>query len=756
MSTDNHDKIRVVSWSRHDAHSFGDQQIEDTDANLLLETHFLNHPSKPDACVIRVTARALDPEKPIAPTSVVFYAISAPDELNPKNPKLDLEHTQQWGHVSLENPSAVMADGLDGDVRLTGHAASIGGEYTLLVRSPSQGTITSSSLSGPTHLKPISSATGSRAQVRARSDKVMDTLENISNFHVASSTAKIHSAFAVEKTLQRLLEKSSGQRSGGKPLYTLSDSVIDDASGVFVQRLLQVPFEIDASFVLTENREKEEVEAIEKGLTGEDLDAHLTIARNAFETKFDNIFALREKGVSEEYQNFAKIALSNVLGGIGFFHGSSIVRTTPSPENDNTGIGFLSPVSLFTATPSRAAFPRGFLWDEGFHQLIVQRWDADLSRECLKSWMALSQKDGWIPREQILGIEARARFPEHVQHLMVQDPLVANPPTILMPLRVFASLAKGKCAGDDKIACSMPFTGTGADSDFDAEVSAGNSSSILSQAIKYYTWLKTSQSGILPNSFRWRGRSLDVHAPDGYPLTLASGLDDYPRAEVPSNAERHVDLHCWMAWAAGAIAQLSNLVGKDSTQYWEEHETLKKALVDMHGVSGKSRRDGKLLCDYDGEEKICHEGYATILPLALGLLDPSDTRVGAILDSLESPSLLRARAGIMSLSKNSKWHRKGDDYWTGSVWMPFNFLTLAALRTKYSVREGPYKIRAQKLSKELLSSIVDNAFQVFSRTGQLWENYSPGDDGEGKSGRQFTGWSSLILLMLADMFEGVA
>lgn len=758
LSTEHHDKISSFSWSRHDGRRFGDQHIVDHDLNLRFTTSFQHHPSHPDAWAIRVSAVPLDNSKPTQPVSLVFYAAAGPDEVHQRTGAVDPTDAHLWGSVRLADHSQLSKEGLLDDVVLEGEAASVGGAYRVVVKEPAFGVVSDVVAAESAEPQPASTGagSGSRAYRRARGDKPDIKSLPVHAFHVASLPDDAKFAWAVEKALDRLLRKPRESASHNDPeplVYLLNDVVQSSSPGVLVQRLVRAPFQMESTFVRSEGRTEEEVRAIEEDLVEDKLDQLLKRSRERFDYRFERVFGLAEKGVSVEEQAFARAALSNLLGGIGFFYGSSVVQKKTSDGNGD--LEFLNPVGLLTATPSRALFPRGFLWDEGFHQLVVQRWDSELSRDCMRSWMAAIQATGWIPREQILGVEARNRFPEHVRHLMIQNPKVANPPTILMPLRVLASIGFENFESNE----TSPITCR--DSSVECETNdktrAGFSRSILEHVIRYYSWLKQTQSGMEPNSFRWRGRSSDIKAPEGYPLTLASGLDDYPRAEVPSTKERHVDLHCWMTWASGTLAKLSEKAGKDSTGFWEEYRRLRGALIDLHGskIADASTREDMLLCDYDGDEKICHEGYTTILPLVLGLLDPSDTRIGAILDALEDPLRLRARAGVRSLSKSDEWHRKGDDYWTGSVWMPFNFLTLAALKTKYAVEEGPYRERAARVWVDLRKSILENAFRVFSETGQLWENYSPDEDASGKSGRQFTGWSSLVLLMYADFFDGV-
>lgn len=140
-----------------------------------------------------------------------------------------------------------------------------------------------------------------------------------------------------------------------------------------------------------------------------------------------------------------KRSISDVVGGIGDFYGvpeigdSSDVTEETAREKDSAASGKSKAVHLHCSTPSRTSFPRGFLWDEGFHQLVVSKWDPTLTMDVISSWMRTQfvcdesedlmhsleaftrggNESGWIPREMILGDDARSRVPAEfmVQHV---------------------------------------------------------------------------------------------------------------------------------------------------------------------------------------------------------------------------------------------------------------------------------------------------------------------------------------------------
>ena len=143
----------------------------------------------------------------------------------------------------------------------------------------------------------------------------------------------------------------------------------------------------------------------------------------AFLGRFQSNFQTKMLDYTCDKIKMAQYALSNLLGGIGYFYGDSYVYKIGSDE-----VQTMSPQSLLTATPSRSAFPRGFLWDEGFHLLFISQWDLELTLMILESWICLIDNQGWIAREQILGEEARSYVPSE---FIVQNRLYANPPTLI-------------------------------------------------------------------------------------------------------------------------------------------------------------------------------------------------------------------------------------------------------------------------------------------------------------------------------------
>lgn len=491
----------------------------------------------------------------------------------------------------------------------------------------------------------------------------------------------------------------------------------------------------------------------------------------------DKVFPRTTPFDDDEHASFSRALLSNLLGGLGFFHGDSKVDYTNATEYLETDLHFwekaaeamkhatvttTEPISLLSHIPSRPVFPRGFLWDEGFHLLPIIEWDLDLAISVLQSWLNLMDDDGWIAREQILGPEARSRVPEGFQ---VQYPQHANPPTLLLLFPIILS----KLTNEAEAYAGHPSKYLSSTGTEDARAMLKE---LYPRLSRHYQWFRRTQAGnfteayprpegaIAGAGFRWRGRT-PMH-------TFASGLDDYPRADPPHPGELHVDALAWVGASAQALQQIAAYLGEDfdgdAAVYAEHLDAARRNLDVVHWdpeqeaycdttIVGGGDKDGEGEGEGKGKfQRVCHLGYVSLYPLLLGLMRPDDPRLPAVLDLLADPARLWSPHGLRSLSKADLLYGRDDDYWRGAVWVNLNVLAVLRLRDLGINQDGDpeqveVRARALSLAAGLRRKVVATVYDSWAATGLFWEQYSDAT-GEGRHSRAFTGWTACVILLL--------
>ncbi|KAK7956991.1 uncharacterized protein PG986_006213 [Apiospora aurea] len=480
----------------------------------------------------------------------------------------------------------------------------------------------------------------------------------------------------------------------------------------------------------------------------------LDLLESQFDHRLRTVFPISTAFEGEAYTKFSASLLSNLLGGLGYFYGDSKVDNSSAPEYVEADTDFwtkaeqamsraeiatTSPTQLLSFTPSRPFFPRGFLWDEGFHLLSVIEWDLDLAVSVIQSWLELMDDDGWIAREQILGPEARSPV----------SPL-RQPPTLSLLLPLILS----------KVTKASPYLGHSSQYlDPSDEATALRSLQELYPLFdKHYEWFRRTQVGnfsskyprpehaVSEEGYRWRGRT-PTH-------TLTSGLDDYPRADPPHPGELHLDALAWMGASAKSLLQLAQHLGLESeaAKYSTHLGDIKRNLDILHWDKGSAAYCDATISSRGKYKRVCHLGYVSLMPFLLGLLEPEHPHLPAVLDPLSDPNKLWSPRGLRSLSLADGFYGKGEDYWRGAVWMNMNVLAVQQLHA-LAVNGGSEKGRAAKLGAELRRNVVQTVYDSWATTGFVWEQYSD-KTGKGKGSRAFTGWTACIVLITGLEFPG--
>uniref|UniRef100_A0A8C2JAL6 Mannosyl-oligosaccharide glucosidase n=1 Tax=Cyprinus carpio TaxID=7962 RepID=A0A8C2JAL6_CYPCA len=589
------DHLLGYGWLMHDGVSFGVQEVHDRDFTLTTEFVKRMGGDHGGDWTWRITAKQHGTAASAPVISLMFYTAT------------DVQGSLQ-AHVEEKNRLS----------SVTGTSEELG-NFKITFGKPTAGEGASGKYARYNYLQTKSPGL----------DKLTDIVKNSLNhkFDFSPPKGEKRFYFAVDSY------KVTNHQNQQKDPKMESDFVVHQVT-------VQTPFQIEVLFESGSFRERP------NQLVGSVLTDELEKRKVAFDEKFESSFGLQAKGFTSSQIEFAKAALSNMLGGMGYFFGQSVVQ---SAYNEHPVLYPEGP--LLTAVPSRSFFPRGFLWDEGFHQLLISKWDTQLTKEVIAHWLDLINIEGWIPREQILDDEARSKVPSE---FIVQHNENANPPTLFLALQELLER-------------------------------------LYPRLQIWFEWFNTTQAGPMANSYRWRGRDKDTNLFLN-PKTLTSGLDDYPRASHPSADERHVDLYCWMTLASGIMANVARILG-------EPH---------LH-----------------------------------------------ILRDIQDPERLWTPYGLRSLSHSDPLYMKRNTehdapYWRGPIWININYLAVRALH-HYGSIEGPYKKKAATLYQDLRTNLINNVYKQYMETGYIWEQYND-STGRGQGSHPFTGWSALIVLIMAEEY----
>ncbi|KAH7008481.1 glycoside hydrolase [Ilyonectria destructans] len=522
-----------------------------------------------------------------------------------------------------------------------------------------------------------------------------------------------------------------------------------------VQKTFEGAFEFDVIFSSASAGQE---------LKSEDVTEELKQSSQLFTERFSSVFDLKEPFTANKYKKFGKSMFSNLLGGIGYFNGHQIIDRSYAPEYEEEDEGFWvdaaearerrqqkpeGPYELFTSVPSRPFFPRGFLWDEGFHLVPIADWDIDLTLEIVSSWYNTMDDDGWIAREQILGAEARSKVPAEFQ---VQYPHYANPPTLFLIIEGFMERLRAangsQPVAKEHLSASNPLQMAHLDN---VELGEAYLRKLYPLLRRQYDWFRKTQRGDIKSydreafsskeAYRWKGRT-ETHI-------LTSGLDDYPRAQPPHPGELHVDLMSWVGLMTKSLLSIADALGieEDVAEYTKSLRAIERNLDDLHWSEKEGCYCDATIDEYEEHALVCHKGYISLFPFLVGLMKPEDPKLDKILDLIGDEDHLFSPHGLRSLSKQDEFYETGENYWRSPVWMPINYLALSQLRN-VATQDGPYQEKASDLFSRLRKNLVDTIYTSWEETGFAWEQYNP-DTGAGQRTQHFTGWTSLVVKVMA-------
>ncbi|MFA4922799.1 MAG: trehalase family glycosidase, partial [Ignavibacteriaceae bacterium] len=140
--------------------------------------------------------------------------------------------------------------------------------------------------------------------------------------------------------------------------------------------------------------------------------------------------------------------------------------------------------------------------------------------------------------------------------------------------------------------------------------------------------------------------------------------------------------------------------------------------------------------DDNGNQIKC-KTIASFWPMLAGI--SNQHQVGKMLENLKDTKTFWRTIPFASLAADDKNYKADGSYWLGSVWASTNVMVIKGL-DKFAVGENAkYFSEFATIATE---KYLEGMFEVYKRTGTIWENYAPDAYTRGLWSRpDFVGWS---------------
>jgi glycogen debranching enzyme len=212
---------------------------------------------------------------------------------------------------------------------------------------------------------------------------------------------------------------------------------------------------------------------------------------------------------------------------------------------------------------------------------------------------------------------------------------------------------------------------------------------------------------------------------------LGSGMDNTPRS-----GSGWVDMSSQMVMMYNDMSKMC-----DELKLTDKAKSYKEKANHIASLINKfiwNEEDG-LYYDIDDEgNQIKWKTVACFWPMLAEVANVHQSE--KLLNNLKDPKLFWRKIPFPSLAADQKYYAADGKYWIGSVWAPTNVMIIKGLDKFGTGKDNSFNFNefATLATEEYLKGI----YEVYKRTGTIWENYSPEAFARGVWSRpDFVGWT---------------